>query len=76
MPNSRTAERLVQPLFYSVPEVCELLGGISRKTVYRLLDRGKLRASPALRHKLITRDSLLAFANLASTSEGVTLNHN
>jgi len=44
-------------LFYSVGEVASLCG-ISHKTVYRLLDRGILKASPALRKKLIPSASV------------------
>ena len=50
-------------LFYTVREVQALLGGISQKTVYRLLQRGHLKASAAVRHKLITADSIAQFVN-------------
>ncbi len=39
---------------------------VSDKTVYRLLDRGHLKASPLLRRKLITVASITAFADLAN----------
>lgn len=47
-------------LFYSVSEVSELFG-VSRKTVYRLLERGLLQSSRALRHKRIPRASVEGF---------------
>ena len=34
-----------------------MLFGTSKKTVYRLLDRGLLKASNALRHRMILRAS-------------------
>lgn len=48
-------------LLYTVKETAFLLG-ISTKSVRRLLARGLLKASPALRVKLITRESIEAFA--------------
>ena len=47
-------------LFYSVGEVSEMFG-ISTKSVYRLLDRGLLKSSSALRHKRISRLSIDEF---------------
>ena len=47
-------------LAYSAQEVAGMLG-VSRKSVYRLADRGLLRASKALRHLRITRESLEDF---------------
>ena len=47
-------------LFYTVPEVCKMLQ-VDRKTVYRLLDRGLLKASNAIRHKRIYSRSLDQF---------------
>jgi len=52
-------------MFYSVGEVSELFG-ISRKSVYRLLDRGILKSSSALRHKMIPRSSVEGFLSTAS----------
>ena len=49
-----------QRIFLSATEVA-LLMGISKKTVYRLLDRGLLKSSSALRHKLILRASVDEF---------------
>lgn len=51
-PSSRT--------FLSVEEVSESFG-VSRKSVYRLLDRGLLKSSNALRHKLILKSSVDEF---------------
>ncbi len=49
----------------SVKQTAQLLS-VSDKTVYRLLDRGLLKASPALPHKLITVSSISAFAAAAN----------
>jgi excisionase family DNA binding protein len=47
-------------VFYTVAEVSEMFG-ISRKSVYRLLERGLLQSSRALRHKMITKRSVELF---------------
>ena len=47
-------------IFLSVEEVA-MLFGTSKKTVYRLLDRGLLKASNALRHRMILRASVDEF---------------
>jgi excisionase family DNA binding protein len=47
-------------LFYSVGEVGQMFG-ISNKSVYRLLERGLLKSSNALRHKRISRASIEEF---------------
>ena len=47
-------------MFVSVGEVSESFG-ISPKSVYRLLDRGLLKSSSALRHKLILKSSVDEF---------------
>ena len=47
-------------IFLSVEEVAERFG-ISKKSVYRLLDRGLLKASSALRHKMILKKSVDEF---------------
>jgi excisionase family DNA binding protein len=47
-------------LFYTVPEVCQMLR-VERKTVYRLIDRGLLKTSNAIRHKRICSRSLDKF---------------
>jgi len=46
--------------FYSVSEVAAKFG-ISQKSVYRLLDRGLLKASSALRKKMIPKASVAQF---------------
>ena len=51
-------------MFHSVVEVAVMFG-ISTKSVYRLLDRGLLKSSSALRHKRISKASIDAF--VAST---------
>jgi excisionase family DNA binding protein len=47
-------------LAYSVTEAAQTLG-VSTKTIRRLLARGLLRASKALRHKLIPAEELKRF---------------
>lgn len=47
-------------MFYSVTEVSQLFG-ISTKSVYRLLARGLLKSSSALRHKKIPLASIEEF---------------
>jgi len=54
-------------IFYSVSEVAEMFN-ISEKSVYRLLDRGLLKSSSALRHKRISRASIQEF--VAATTGG------
>jgi excisionase family DNA binding protein len=53
-------------LAFSVRETALMLG-VCEKTVRRLLDRGLLKASRALRHKLIHRNEIERF--LRDTSE-------
>jgi excisionase family DNA binding protein len=55
-------------LAYTVKETAEILG-ISPPTVYRLLCRGLLRSSLALRHKIIARSEIERF--LKDTSREV-----
>jgi hypothetical protein len=43
---------------FDVPSACQILGGISRTTLYRLLVRGKLERLPATRKVLVTRRSI------------------
>ena len=47
-------------LFFSVAEVAVMFG-VSTKSVRRLLERGLLKSSNALRHKLSSRASVDAF---------------
>lgn len=51
-----TSERI----FYSVKEVAAQFGS-SKKSVYRWLDRGLLKASNASRHKMILKSSVDEF---------------
>jgi excisionase family DNA binding protein len=53
--------------FYSTSEVAVKFG-ISLKSVYRLLDRGLLKSSSALRTKLIPRSSVETF--IAASLQG------
>jgi transposase len=54
-------------LLFPVSKVAEMFS-ISEKSVYRLLQRGLLESSSALRHKLITRASIERF--LTRTNQG------
>jgi len=47
-------------LFFDTNEVAEMFG-VSTKTVYRLLQRGLLKASTAFRHKMISKQSIDEF---------------
>jgi predicted DNA-binding transcriptional regulator AlpA len=58
--NASTHPLASEKEFYSVSEVAVKFG-ISEKSVYRLLDRRLLRASPALRKKMIPRASVEQF---------------
>lgn len=66
---SPNGSRRVERMFYSVLEVSEMFG-ISQKSVYRLLARGLLTSSPALRHKRISKVSIDAFVSTASNGGG------
>jgi hypothetical protein len=52
-------------LFFTIKETAYLLS-VSEKSVRRLLERGLLKSSLALRTKLITRESIEAFATLTT----------
>jgi len=69
-PNTKTdnveASQPTPKLAYSMQETADMLG-ISYFTVHRLLKRGLLRSSSALRHKLIPRSEIERF--LESTLE-------
>jgi len=56
-------------VFYTVPEV-SVMFGISQKSVYRLLDRGLLKSSSALRHKRIPQSSIDAFTTTTVNNGG------
>ena len=53
----------LKPLFLSVRQTAGVLR-VSTKSVYRLLERNLLKASPYLRHKLISVASIEAFSRL------------
>jgi len=57
-------------LLYPVSEVAEMFS-ISTKTCHRLLSRGLLSSSNALRHKMVTRASIEKF--MSTTSNGGTI---
>lgn len=60
-PGSKEALSAELPrLAYSVAEAAQMLC-LSSKSIYRLIDRGLLRCSKALRHKLIPKQELLRF---------------
>lgn len=59
----------VERVFYSVPEVSEMFG-VSNKSVYRLLARGLLKSSSALRHKRISRASIEEFMTTTVNNGG------
>lgn len=48
----------MQPYALSVPEACKALGGCSRATLYRLLERNKLSAYKLGSRTFVTRDSI------------------
>jgi DNA-binding transcriptional MerR regulator len=48
-------------LAYGAGETCWLLGNISRRTLRRLEQRGLLKPSVGLRHKLYLHSDLLAY---------------
>jgi len=52
-----------QQLLVSRKEVCRLLGNISARSVARLEERGLLRSTGLLRHKLYRRADVEALAN-------------
>jgi hypothetical protein len=52
-------------LLYDIQETANILS-ISVRSVRRLLERGLLKSNPALRTKLITRESIEAFAKMTT----------
>jgi hypothetical protein len=50
-------------LLFTIKQTAYMLS-VSEKSVRRFLERGLLKSSPALRTKLITRESIEAFARL------------
>jgi excisionase family DNA binding protein len=59
-PAPTTAHPSLAKLAYSVKETAQLLG-VSNKSVYRLIQRGLLKSSLALRHKRIPRTEIERF---------------
>lgn len=57
-------------LLYPVSKVAEMFS-ISNKSVYRLIDRGLLQSSSALRHKRVTRASIEKFLATTTQTGGV-----
>lgn len=51
-------------LYYSIKETAYMLS-VSEKTVRRFLERRLLKSHPALRTKLISRESIEAFTKMA-----------
>lgn len=58
-----------QRLALSLQETAEALG-LSYITIYRLMKRGKLRAVPGVRHKLIPMREIERFLATAGEEEG------
>ena len=63
-----TDKKLPLRLAYSTNETAELLG-TSTKTIYRLIERGLLKSSSALRHKRIARIEIERFLKETTMSE-------
>jgi excisionase family DNA binding protein len=61
--NSESVEVVPDKLAYSPREAAIKLG-VCQDTIYRLLKRGLLRSSTALRHKLIPHSELVKFLNV------------
>jgi excisionase family DNA binding protein len=62
------SSQLGNRLAFTAQETADLLG-VSPETVYRLIKRGKLRSSNALRHKLIPRTEIERFLKSSLDSE-------
>ena len=61
--NSTKPKSLLPKLMFTVHETATMLS-ISKKTVYRLIQRGELKAPKAVRTKRITAASIEVFAGL------------
>jgi len=59
----------LERLFYTVPEVSEMLA-VCEKSVYRLLARGLLKSSSALRHKRISKASIEELISITVNNGG------
>jgi hypothetical protein len=56
-----TDQRSIERLAYQTDETCQLLGGISRVSLWRLEKRGLITPSKALRMKLYPRAEIERF---------------
>ena len=56
----------LQAPFYSAEEAALILG-FSKKTIYRKIDEGKLKASKIGKSFIITKESLISFVESAAT---------
>lgn len=50
-------------LLYPVPEVAQLLGGITERQVWKYIESGELKSRKVGRRRLVHRKDLEAFAN-------------
>jgi hypothetical protein len=50
-----------EPLGFKLDDACQILGGLSKPSVYRLIERGLLRPNRALRHIIFSREELMRF---------------
>ena len=49
-------------LLYPVPEVAQLLGGITERQVWKYIESGELKSRKVGRRRLVHRDDVQAFA--------------
>jgi len=56
-----TGGRFIERLAHTTEQTCEMLGGISRVSLWRLEKRGLIKASKALRMKLYARTEIERF---------------
>ncbi len=59
-----------QSTLYSIEEAREILGGISRNSLYDLLRQGKLASTPIGRRRFISAAAIEQYVAAATTSEG------
>jgi excisionase family DNA binding protein len=64
---------MTQRELYPIEEARELLGGISRNTIYRIMRTGELKSVQIGRRRLIPASAITAFINSATTSEPQSL---
>ena len=58
---------------YPIEEARELLGGISRNTIYFLMRSGKLRSVVIGRRRFVPAAAIASFVNSSTTAESPTL---